>query len=296
MAKARTALQEAGFVRMTHLGPPALRRGIAAELAREGYEITKTVVRRPVVTQLRERLAAGELIAMKTLRAPAGASVAEARRVALELVREGKAHLVMRAQGATLMAAQADALSRDELRAARDVVVELGKRLQSLTKRGALATMLRADLAAAWTALAGDPSVGSSARVSSSPLAPCGAERGAVDAPAHAAARTEPAHAAGWSEPARAVGWSEEHARQLLRAVDGARDDRMGLSFVPRIVRALAPEWDLQAAHALLLEACRRGLVELRPESGLGRLSEEELRACPPGPQGTRLSWARRLG
>lgn len=258
--------------------------------------ITKTVVRRPVVTQLRERLAAGELIAMKTLRAPAGASVAEARRVALELVREGKAHLVMRAQGATLMAAQADALSRDELRAARDVVVELGKRLQSLTKRGALATMLRADLAAAWTALAGDPSVGSSARVSSSPLAPCGAERGAVDAPAHAAARTEPAHAAGWSEPARAVGWSEEHARQLLRAVDGARDDRMGLSFVPRIVRALAPEWDLQAAHALLLEACRRGLVELRPESGLGRLSEEELRACPPGPQGTRLSWARRLG
>jgi hypothetical protein len=81
---------------------------------------------------------------------------------------------------------------------------------------------------------------------------------------------------------------------RVLRAVDSAKDASLGLSFVPTIVALLAPDLDRDAAKVALLEAASRGLLELRPEGGLGRLSETERLSCPEGPQGTRLSWARR--
>jgi hypothetical protein len=81
---------------------------------------------------------------------------------------------------------------------------------------------------------------------------------------------------------------------RILRAIDAARDERIGLSFVPRVSELLANELDAAAVKRTLLEAESRGLVELRPEGGLGRLSDREAQACPEGLHGTRLSWARR--
>jgi hypothetical protein len=81
---------------------------------------------------------------------------------------------------------------------------------------------------------------------------------------------------------------------RVLQAVDDARDARMGLSFVPTVVRSLGPELGVPQAMATLMEAAKRGLLELRPEGGLARLSAEELALCPPGPQGTHLSWVKR--
>jgi hypothetical protein len=66
-----------------------------------------------------------------------------------------------------------------------------------------------------------------------------------------------------------------------------------GLVFVPALVRALGGPSARLAVHEALLDAARRGLLELRPESGLARLSDEDLALCLPGPQGSRLSWAR---
>lgn len=66
-----------------------------------------------------------------------------------------------------------------------------------------------------------------------------------------------------------------------------------GLVFVPTLVRALGGPAARDAIHQALREAAARGLVELRPESGLGRLSDEDLSLCLPGPRGSRLSWAR---
>jgi hypothetical protein len=81
----------------------------------------------------------------------------------------------------------------------------------------------------------------------------------------------------------------------VLRAVDDARDAKVGLSFVPKVVGLLSVNFGQATAQKALLEAASRGFVELRPEGGLGRLSEAERMACPEGPQGTRLSWARRI-
>jgi hypothetical protein len=79
---------------------------------------------------------------------------------------------------------------------------------------------------------------------------------------------------------------------RLMGAVNEAMDPS-GLAFVPKVVHALAPDVDRETAKAALLDAASRGLLELRPETGLGRLSEAELLSCPEGAQGMRLSWAR---
>lgn len=67
----------------------------------------------------------------------------------------------------------------------------------------------------------------------------------------------------------------------------------VGLVYVPDLVAALEPEHGREAVQAALLCAARAERLELQPESGLGRLTAAELARCPPGPQGTRLSWAR---
>lgn len=66
----------------------------------------------------------------------------------------------------------------------------------------------------------------------------------------------------------------------------------VGLSYIPDAVRALAAH-GVAAVHSALIDAAKAGRIELQPESGLNRLSQAELELCPPGPQGTRLSWAR---
>src|SRR5580692_4667141 len=76
----------------------------------------------------------------------------------------------------------------------------------------------------------------------------------------------------------------------LLRAVDATRDAKVGLSFVPKVVGLLSADFGHATAQKALLDAASRGLLELRPEGGLGRLSEAERMTCPEGPQGTRLS------
>jgi hypothetical protein len=68
-----------------------------------------------------------------------------------------------------------------------------------------------------------------------------------------------------------------------------------GLVFVPAIVRAFGGQAARDAVHEALRAAARKGLLELRPESGLGRLSEDDVALCLPGPQGSHLSWARPL-
>ena len=79
---------------------------------------------------------------------------------------------------------------------------------------------------------------------------------------------------------------------ELTRAVRGS----VGLAFVPDAVRALTATHSAPTVQEALLQAARAGRIELQPESGVGRLTAEELSLCPPGPEGTRLSWARILG
>ncbi|MCL2723635.1 MAG: hypothetical protein FWD69_04275 [Polyangiaceae bacterium] len=80
-----------------------------------------------------------------------------------------------------------------------------------------------------------------------------------------------------------------------VRACVDEHRESSGLTWVPKLVRALGGLAARDRVHAQLFRGARAGELELRPESGMGRLSEEDAALCPSGPQGSRLSWVRRI-
>jgi hypothetical protein len=255
LAASVATLDREKAIARTSVGPAAARDRVIEGLRARGYEITPKVVRVPISEQLEMALSDGSYIALKAVGAHVrGAKAPEARRAALLLVERGRAHLVLRTQSETLVAATADVVTGRELASVATRVADLAKQLQKAARKGKGAGVLRADL------------------------------RESLEAVPTLRAQGVPRAA----EPTGTL-------PRVLRAVDNARDAALGLSFVPKIVALLAPDLEPGAAKRALLEAASRGLVELRPEGGLGRLTDAERQACPEGPQGTRLSWARRI-
>lgn len=257
---ARTALERDGAVKVAKLGPAGVRAEVVAALVKDGFEGTKSAVRRPVGDQLAAALADGAFISLKTVGAHVvGATAAEAKKGATALVAAGRARLVVRGAEEVLVPASTAVLSREQV--ARLVRFSKVAAKAAASKSGA--ALLESDVIEALREVV----------------------------PSLAGARSGPAQAAGKRPDEDAKGRLET----LLSAVDETRDARTGLSFVPAIVAKLSASLGRDATSRLLVEAATEGVIELRPEGGLGRLSEQELSVCPPGPQGTRLSWARRL-
>jgi hypothetical protein len=80
-------------------------------------------------------------------------------------------------------------------------------------------------------------------------------------------------------------------------ATIGALADDVGLAFIPRVVDAMFAKGYSEKQAVLALEKlAHQSRIELRPESGMDRLTARELTQCPCGPHGTRLSWLRVIG
>jgi hypothetical protein len=94
-------------------------------------------------------------------------------------------------------------------------------------------------------------------------------------------------------EPARAALGGGDAVALVLDAVRSHASPTTGLAPVPAIARALGPR--LPDVREALLAAAAAGLVELRPESGVGLLAPADAELCPRGPDGWPLSWAREL-
>jgi hypothetical protein len=259
---ARARLESDGAIRLSWLGTKSARATLVSRLSAQGFEVTGTTVRRPLNAQLTAALTHGAFIPLKSVASHVvGSTTAEAKRAVLSLVASGAAKLVLRGTEEVVVPADAPVLSRDELARFAEVAKVVAKAAKS--KSGA--SLLRSDVAEALGRVLRDaPSAGK--HTSNPNLTSARAKNGGRST---------------------LVG-------RLLAAVDATRDPRTGLSFVPTIVARLRPVLDAQAAAAILVAVAREGLLELRPEGGINRLSEEELSMCPPGPQGTRLSWARR--
>lgn len=258
LQSALRTLEKSAALKLSALGPKAVRAALVSDLAQHGFEATSAFVRRPLALQLAAALADGAFMPLKSVAShTAGGTAAEAKQAALSLVRSGAARLVLRGSEEVVVPPNTAVLSQVELR-------RLGELLQVVTKAAKSksgASLLEADVR---ESLAGVLPSLSSAR------------------PPRALTQSPPTPAA----PAPFDG--------LLMAVEAARDARTGLSFVPTIVEKLGPQLGPETASTALLAAARAGLLELRPEGGINRLSAEELALCPEGPQGTRLSWARR--
>lgn len=95
------------------------------------------------------------------------------------------------------------------------------------------------------------------------------------------------------SAPTKPRGVPRLHALAAARA---ELDPTLGLAFVPRMVdRLVASGYSQRDAQSAILAAYGAGLLELRPEGGIARLSQAEMEKSLRGPQQTRLSWARPL-
>jgi hypothetical protein len=263
---ARARLDLDGALKLTTVGTKATRDVLVSQLVAQGFEVTKTMLRTPLDVQLTTALSNGAFIPLKAVASHVmGATAAEAKQAVLALVAAGSAKLVLRSTEQVVVPSRTSVLSGAEL--AR--FAEIAKLVAKTAKSGA--SLLRSDLEELLTKVLPDVSLAASHHEKSPQTLP---------------ARHKTAERAPLVEPPL-VG-------RLLSAVDATRDSRTGLSFVPTIVKQLRPELDAKAAAAMLVAAAGEGLLELRPEGGINRLSEEELSMCPPGPQGTRLSWVRR--
>jgi hypothetical protein len=80
-------------------------------------------------------------------------------------------------------------------------------------------------------------------------------------------------------------------------ALRAATEPRLGLAFVPTVVRAVrdGAGWSVADAHRAIEGLADAGEIELRPEVGTEFATAEDLALAPPGPRGTRLMRARRL-
>jgi hypothetical protein len=262
--QARAALEREGAVKVSTLGPPAIRSQVVEQLVKQGFEASASWVRKPIEAQLSQVLADGAFLSLTAVGSHVvGASAAEAKRAGLALVASGKAQLVLRGAQEVIVPSSSPVLSREEARRFADVAKLVAKVAGS--KKGV--SLLRSDLSEAL-------------------------ERAAPGLLGGLAGRSGRAQSVAAS--AQKQGDSAADLNRLLSVVDETRDSRTGLSFVPAIVAKLQAQLGFDVTKKTLLAAAMDGVLELRPEGGIHRLSAEELAVCPEGPQGTRLSWARR--
>lgn len=277
-AIARTAL--------VRLGVPKKRLNEALEeLARQGLEVTAKSVRVPVREQILALLATGSALSTKSAAAAvSGATKAEVTKAVAALVEAGEARLVLRTKELVLVGARADVVAGPELEAIERALDSLLKATKLARKKHA--SLLRSDVEQAVSRFvtARRPDTGTNGAVTR-------AASSAPDMPATNVAGPPAASDVGTPPPAADVPSSDQVAKLVERHRDAS-----GLTFVPTIVRALGGARARDVVHAELLRGARSGIFELRPESGLGRLSAEDLDLCVPGPQGSRLSWVRRVG
>jgi hypothetical protein len=268
---ARERLLAEGAIKLSSLQPTSAREGIQARLVADGFEASRSWLRRPIAEQLSEALAQGATVAKKSLASVVrGASAAELNQALAEAERAGRLRRVLRGKLEAFTGADTPVLAAAQISPLRTLLSGLEKALAQAVRKKSL-TLLRSDVAEALEharRILGETAPQPAAARSRAP---------ALGARVEAAA-----------EPA-------QDTASLLAALDATRDERTGLSFVPKLVTRLLPAMPLAVAQGVLLAAARRELIELRPEGGLNRLAPEELELCPPGPGGTRLSWARRV-
>jgi hypothetical protein len=223
---------------------PSLPDALAA-LGREGFEVTKKLVRVPLASQILERVARGASATAKDLAAlVVGGSKKEVAEALEALIAAKNVALVVRTKETVVVGPTADVLAAHEIDGLERSLVALQASLKLVRKHRA--SLLRADVARALSeAVLPAPKVASD-------------------------------------------------TKDIALVVERHRD-ASGLTFVPAVVRAVGGEKSVAWVHSELLRGFREGRFELRPESGLGRLSEEELRYCIPGPQGSKLSWVRAI-
>lgn len=214
-------------------------------LVRAGLEVSARFVRRPLETQILERLNGGPLSIRGLDKVVRGATARETAQMATSLVDRNRARFVVRGKDLLLARPDAPVLDTHAQQRLKAAVGALGASLALADKKDGC--LLQSDVEDALRPFVGSPAPLASAAI-----------------------------------------------HDVASLVDAHREGS-GLTSVPKLVRLLGGLSARDALHAELLRGARAGRLELRPESGMGRLSAEDASFCISGPQGSRLSWVRRI-
>lgn len=228
---------------------------LAARLVERGYEVGSTV-RVPLEAQLLELARQGFLPRKGLEKRLAGATAREASEAAQRLVAGRRLVDVLRESGPGFAAPGGDAIEPADLEELLRCLVKVEKLARrARAARGVRPALLREDvrsLLARWT---GD------GEATATGDRPGGAPGPLFETLTHEIQKR-------FRENPLPI-----RVPDLLRAVG---------------VPAGVP---LEEGQRALVDGAARGLYELEPESGMGRLSREDAELCPAGPMGTRLSW-----
>ena len=270
---AKALLDQKGVVTAAKLGPAKLRAQVTAALLSEGYEKAGKGVREPLAVQGERLIEQGHHIPLASLRKHLnGATAAEATQLAYRLSREGKAHVVLRGKQLSLVPANEGVVARAAL---KDLTEQFKLVLSWLNKartNRSGATVLASDL---------NEALAETKQILNKPVASvkAGLDTTAAKASVSKRAAAPPTH---------------DSLREALRgALLALRDEDTALARVPEVSRRLRERASAQAVIEALLAASRQGELELRPEGGIGRLTDEDAALCPQGAAGVRLSWVR---
>lgn len=293
LVKARAGLEAKGVVTGAQLGAAVVRPQVVARLCGEGYEPTATGLRVALDVQGERLLAPGEpLLLSDFAKRLKGAKAAETKEFVVQLRRDGKAHVVLRGKQSYLVPSSETVLRRSEveavakrLKAAAAKLTVVATWLDKVRKDKHELTVLESDLRAelsALSALLDQPGSGSQtnsnvAKVTSAQRKVASSERSEVTP----ATMVTPGTMV--TPPALEVA--------LRGAILALRDEDSRLASIPQVSQRLRERATAQAVIEVLLAEYGRGRLELRPEGGIGRLSEEDRALCPIGAGGLPLSW-----
>jgi hypothetical protein len=84
--------------------------------------------------------------------------------------------------------------------------------------------------------------------------------------------------------------------RDVYEALRQNQNERIGLMYVPDVVRAVERRVPIDRVHAVLRLLVERGVLELRPDAGGEFLRAEDAALCLPGPRKTVFAYARWKG
>lgn len=264
--KARTVMDTVGNAPAGKLGAPAIREQVISRLLDEGFERAGKGVRVPLVKQGRRLMDGGAHIPLTMWKKRlAGASAKEGDQLAKQLCKEGLAHLVLRDKQLSLVPADEGVAYREDLLAITRELKRTYDWLEKARKDKKGATVLDQDL-----------------KLALSELQETVAE-----------ARKSWGAKAGSPGPGGAPGSSGPLSMIVRGAILAARDEESLLAPVPEVSRRLRSQANAEEVRDALLAGHQQGHWELRPEGGLGRLSEADTELCPRGVGGLPLSFVR---
>lgn len=282
VASARAGLEAKGVATGALLGAAAVRPQVVARLCSEGYEPTATGLRVALEGQAEKLLAQGKPMSLSGLaKRLKGAKAAEVKELAMQLNRDGKAHIVLRGKVSYLVSCGETVLRRDELEAAVKGLKAAAAKLRAIAtwmekaRKDKLAlTVLESDLHVELAAL--------------SALLEQSSAKTKVAVPDLASTKRADAQVV---SSRRSVVTQPDLGVALRGAILALRDEDSRLASIPQVSRRLRELATAEAVAEALLAEYGQGRLELRPEGGIGRLSEEERALCPIGAGGIPLSW-----